>query len=153
MDHDSPLDPSGTQILVHQKAIAGNIKISRGMRSHLTPGDFYDISYGGVVNGHRSDGPHSWLIPSDRWEDIEDWHWACQLQQAQAIRFGVEYMRSLEPVNAGTLVWQLNDDWPVISWAAVDYDGHRKPLCFALARFLRSSSSLHSARGLRGLPG
>ena len=65
----------------------------------------------------------------------------------------MEYLRSLEPVNAGTLVWQLNDDWPVISWAAVDYDGHRKPLCFALARFLRSSSSLHLARGLRGLPG
>ena len=133
--HDSPLDPFGTQMLVHQKAIDGNIKLSRGMRSHLTPGDFYDISYGGVVNGQRSDGPHSWLIPSDRWEDIEDWHWACQLQQAQAIRFGVEYMRSLEPVNAGTLVWQLNDDWPVISWAAVDYDGHRKPLWFASRDF------------------
>ena len=104
LDHDSFLDPFGTQILVHQKAIAGNIKISRGMRSHLTSGDFYDISYGGVVNGHRSDGPHSWLIPSDRWDDIEDWHWACQLQPAQVIRFGVEYMRSLEPLNAGTLV-------------------------------------------------
>ena len=135
MGHGSPLDPSGTQILVHQKAIAGNIKISRGMRSHLTPGDFYDISYGGVVNGNRSDGPHSWLIPSDRWDDIEDWHWACQLQQAQAIRFGVEYMRSLEPVNAGTLVWQLNDDWPVISWSAVDYDGHRNPLWYASRDF------------------
>ena len=104
MDHDSPLDPSGTQILVHQKAIAGNIKISRGMRSHLTPGDFYDISYGGVVNGHRSDGTHSWLISSDRREDIEDWRWDCQLQPAQVIRFGVEYMCSLEPLNAGTLV-------------------------------------------------
>lgn len=54
----------------------------------------------------------------------------------------MDYLRSLEPVNAGTLVWQLNDDWPVISWAAVDYDGHRKPLCFSLARFLRSSSSI-----------
>ena len=104
MDHDSPLDPFGTQILVHQKAIAGNIKISRGMRSHLTPGDFYDISDGGVVNGHRSDGTHSWLISSDRREDIEDWRWDCQLQPAQVIRFGVEYMRSLEPLNAGTLV-------------------------------------------------
>ena len=121
------------------------------MRFHLTPGDFYDISYGGVVNGHRSDGPHSWLIPSDRWEDIEDWHWACQLQQAQAIRFGVEYMRSLEPVNAGTLFWQLND-WLVISWAAWTMTGIASPLV-RLARCLRSSPSLHSARGLRGLPG
>ena len=103
--HDSPLDPFSARMLVHQKAVDGTIKLSRGMRFHPTPGDFYDISYGGVVNGHRSDGPHSWLIPGDRWEDIENWHWACQLQQAQAIRFGVEYMRSLEPVNAGTLVW------------------------------------------------
>ena len=153
MDHDSPLDPFGTRRLVHQKAIDGNIKIYWGMRSHLTPGDFYDISYGGVVNGHRSGRTHSWLISGDCWEDIEDWRWACQMQQVQVIRFGVEHMRSLEPVNAGTLVWQLNDEWPVISWAAGDYDGHRKPLCFALTRFLRSLPSLHSVRGLKGLPG
>lgn len=52
------------------------------------------MSFGGVVNGKPSDGKHSWLIPTDNWADIEDWHWACQLQQAQAMRFGVEYMRS-----------------------------------------------------------
>ena len=86
------------------------------MRSHITPGHLDDVSFGGVVNGKPSDGEHSWLIPTDNWADIEDWHWACQLQQAQAMRFGVEHMRSLEPVNAGALIWQLNDDWPVVSW-------------------------------------
>lgn len=119
--HDTPLSPFGKQMLVHQKAELGNEKLAKGMRSHLTPGTFDD--------DHTDDaGNHSWLIPTDEWADIEDWHWACQLQQAQAIRFGVAHMRSLEPVNAGILIWQLNDDWPVISWAAVDYDGHRKPL-------------------------
>ncbi|NMM98180.1 glycoside hydrolase family 2 protein [Bifidobacterium olomucense] len=133
--HDEPLDPFGKQMLVHQKASGGNVKLARGMRGHLTPGHIDDVSYGGVVNGRPSDGEHSWLIPTDRWASIEDWHWACQLQQAQAIRFGVSHMRSLEPVNAGALIWQLNDDWPVVSWAAVDYYGHRKPLWHASRDF------------------
>nr|BFE84482.1 hypothetical protein GCM10020093_070830 [Planobispora longispora] len=34
----------------------------------------------------------------------------------------------------GTIVWQLNDCWPVTSWAAVDGDGRRKPLWYALRR-------------------
>ena len=32
----------------------------------------------------------------------------------------------------GAVVWQLNDCWPVTSWAAVDGDGRRKPLFYAL---------------------
>ena len=133
--HDEKLEPFGKQMLVHQKASGGNYKLARGMRSHLTPGHLNDVSFGGVVNGKPSDGEHSWLIPTDNWADIEDWHWACQLQQAQAMRFGVEHMRSLEPVNAGALIWQLNDDWPVVSWAAVDFDGHRKPVWYASRDF------------------
>lgn len=133
--HDEVLEPFGKQMLVHQKAMGGNYKLARGMRSHITPGHLDDVSFGGVVNGKPSDGEHSWLIPTDNWADIEDWHWACQLQQAQAMRFGVEHMRSLEPVNAGALIWQLNDDWPVVSWAAVDFDGHRKPVWYASRDF------------------
>jgi beta-mannosidase len=34
----------------------------------------------------------------------------------------------------GSIVWQLNDCWPVVSWAAVDGDGRRKPLWYALRR-------------------
>lgn len=126
--HDDPLDPFGEQMLIHQKASNGNYKLARGMRGHLTSGCIDDISYD--TNGMRD-----WLIDTDHWENIEDWHWACQLQQAQAVRFGVEHMRSLEPINAGTLIWQLNDDWPVVSWAAVDYYGHRKPLWYASKAF------------------
>ena len=133
--HDGKLEPFGKQMLVHQKASGGNYKLARGMRSHITPGHLDDVSFGGVVNGKPSDGEHSWLIPTDNWADIEDWHWACQLQQAQAMRFGVEHMRSLEPVNAGALIWQLNDDWPVVSWAAVDFNGHRKPVWYASRDF------------------
>ena len=63
---------------------------------------------------------------------IEDWHFATQLNQANAIRFGIEHFRSLAPYNTGSIVWQLNDNWPVVSWAAVDFDEHRKPLWYAL---------------------
>ncbi|PLS26703.1 Mannosidase [Bifidobacterium anseris] len=133
--HDEKLEPFGKQMLVHQKAMGGNYKLARGMRSHLTPGQLDDVSFGGVVNGKPSDGEHSWLIPTDDWADIQDWHWACQLQQAHAMKFGVEHMRSLAPVNAGALIWQLNDDWPVVSWAAVDFNGHRKPMWYASRDF------------------
>jgi beta-mannosidase len=101
--HDDPLDPYGAEMLVHQKAIDGNLKLERGMAPHL---------------------------PEPR--DIHDWHWAAQLNQAQAVRFAVEHFRSLSPVNSGSIVWQLNDNWPVISWAAVDFNEHRKPLWYAL---------------------
>ncbi len=101
--HDQPLDPYGHEMLVHQKAREGNHKLEVGMAPHLP-------------------------VPAT----IEDWHWATQLNQAQAIRFGVEHFRSLTPHNTGVVLWQLNDDWPVISWAAVDFDEHRKPLWFAM---------------------
>ena len=37
----------------------------------------------------------------------------------------------------GTVLWQLNDCWPVTSWAAIDGDGRRKPLWYALRRSYR----------------
>ncbi|WP_350280566.1 glycoside hydrolase family 2 protein [Kribbella sp. HUAS MG21] len=103
--HDAPLDPYGEQMLVHQKAFEGNLKLERGLGEHLP-----------------------------KWKDIDDWHWTTQLNQARAIAFGIEYFRSLFPLNTGAVVWQLNDNWPVVSWAAVDGHGIRKPLWYALKR-------------------
>lgn len=101
--HDDPADPYGPTMLVHQKATDGNGKLERGLGAHIA-------------------APR----------DIDDWHWATQLNQARAVRFGIEHFRSLHPVNQGAIVWQLNDCWPVISWAAVDGHGIRKPLWHAL---------------------
>ncbi len=67
-------------------------------------------------------------------ETFDDWHFATQLNQARAVRFGIEHFRSLRPVCSGTIVWQLNDCWPVISWSAVDGDGRLKPVWYALRR-------------------
>jgi beta-mannosidase len=55
--------------------------------------------------------------------------------QAEGIRYGVEhYRRNMNRVS-GTLYWQLNDCWPVASWASIDYFGRWKALHYAARRF------------------
>jgi beta-mannosidase len=55
--------------------------------------------------------------------------------QAEGIRYGVEHWRRHPDRVAGTLYWQLNDCWPVASWASVDYFGRWKALHYAARRF------------------
>jgi beta-mannosidase len=100
---DAPAPQDDPVFLVHQKAEDGNGKLDRGMAPHLG-------------------------VPAD----FADWHWAAQLNQARAVRHAVEHYRSWWPRTAGWIVWQLNDCWPVTSWAAVDGAGRPKPLWFAL---------------------
>jgi beta-mannosidase len=87
----------------HQKATDGSAKLARGLAAHL---------------------------PAPR--DFDDWHYLTQLNQARALAFGIEHFRSLRPLCMGTIMWQLNDCWPVTSWSAVDGDGRKKPLWYAL---------------------
>ena len=54
------------------------------------------------------------------------------------MRFGVEHMRSLEPVNAGALIWQLTNDWTRsgrLPGRQLDFNGQRKPLWYASRDF------------------
>jgi beta-mannosidase len=51
-----------------------------------------------------------------------------QLLQAEGIRMGVEHFRRNRGKCMGTVVWQLNDIWPVASWASIDYYGRWKAL-------------------------
>ena len=77
--------------LLHQKAEDGNGKLARGLEPHFP-------------------APAS----------TEAWHYLTQLNQVRAVRTGIEHWRSYWPHTAGTIVWQLNDLWPVTSWAAID---------------------------------
>ncbi|NSW51831.1 MAG: glycoside hydrolase family 2 protein [Anaerolineae bacterium] len=55
--------------------------------------------------------------------------------QAEGIRYGVEHWRRNKKRVSGTLYWQLNDCWPVASWASIDYYGRWKALHYAAKRF------------------
>ncbi len=57
--------------------------------------------------------------------------YASQLLQADAIRYGVEHFRRHRGRCMGTVVWQLNDIWPVASWSGIDYFGRWKALHYA----------------------
>ncbi|MGC9667461.1 glycoside hydrolase family 2 protein [Planosporangium sp. 12N6] len=100
---DDPLTPTSPGMLHHQKAEDGDAKLRRGLDAHL---------------------------PAPR--DFDDWHYLTQVNQARAVSLAVEHHRSHRPVCMGTIVWQLNDSWPATSWSAVDADGRRKPLWYAL---------------------
>lgn len=61
--------------------------------------------------------------------------YASQLLQAEAIRYGVEHFRRNRGRCMGTVIWQLNDCWPVASWASIDYCGRWKALHYFEKRF------------------
>ncbi|MGV9910217.1 glycoside hydrolase family 2 protein [Streptomyces tendae] len=100
------LAPDSPGMLHHQKAEDGNGKLNRGVERHF-------------------------VLPED---DFDRWHYLTQVVQARAIATGIEHWRSHWPVCAGTIVWQINDCWPVSSWAAIDGDGRLKPLYHELRR-------------------
>ena len=60
-----------------------------------------------------------------------------QFYQQKGIRKGVEHWRANRSENRcmGTVYWQLNDNWPVVSWASIDYNGRWKALHYAAKRF------------------
>jgi len=61
--------------------------------------------------------------------------YASQLLQADAIRYGVEHFRRNRGRCMGTIYWQLNDCWPVASWASIDYCERWKALHYYAKRF------------------
>jgi beta-mannosidase (EC 3.2.1.25) len=50
------------------------------------------------------------------------------------MRHGMEAHRRNRPYCMGTLYWQLNDSWPVVSWSSVDYFGNWKALHYQAQR-------------------
>lgn len=90
----------------HQRNAAANGKISNYMsQTYLYPTSFDTVVY------------------------------ASQLLQAQAIRYGVEHFRRWRGRCMGTVIWQLNDCWPVASWSSIDYYGRWKALHYYAKRF------------------
>ena len=70
-------------------------------------------------------------------KDFDNFVYLSQIQQGLAIRTAIEYWRSLKPHCMGTIIWQLNDTWPVASWASLDYGGGWKALHYMARRFFQ----------------
>ena len=68
-------------------------------------------------------------------KDFEALVYLSQLLQAECVRTGVEHWRRNKQRVGGALYWQLNDCWPVASWASLDYFGRWKALHYAARRF------------------
>lgn len=67
--------------------------------------------------------------------DYQSFVYMTQLNQALALKLGIEAWRSRKFDNSGALIWQLNDCWPVSSWALVDYYGRKKASWWWCRRF------------------
>jgi beta-mannosidase len=67
--------------------------------------------------------------------DFASFLYVSQVLQAEGIKLGAEYHRRSRPRTMGTLYWQLNDCWPVASWASIDYFGRWKALQYYARRF------------------
>ena len=68
-------------------------------------------------------------------QTLEDLVYYSQLNQAEALKYGVEHYRRLKGRNWGTLFWQINDCWPTHSWAVIDSEGEPKAAYFACKKF------------------
>src|SRR5512133_2844480 len=93
-----------------------------------------------MLHHQRSDGGNGKIMYylTDRFHtptDFPDLVYLTQILQAECIRTGVEHWRRNRPRCSGALYWQLNDCWPVTSWASIDYAGRWKALQYAARRF------------------
>ena len=51
-----------------------------------------------------------------------DFIYLAQLNQGLALKSCIEHWRANWPRTSGTIIWQLNDCWPAISWSIIDSD-------------------------------
>lgn len=66
--------------------------------------------------------------------DFVQYNYVSQLLQARGMLIAIEAHRRAKPYNMGTLYWQLNDCWPVVSWSSIDYLGNWKAFHYQAKR-------------------
>jgi beta-mannosidase len=68
-------------------------------------------------------------------KDFASFLYVSQVLQAEGIKIGAEHFRRSRPETMGSIIWQLNDCWPVASWSSIDYYGRWKALQYYARRF------------------
>jgi beta-mannosidase len=102
------------------------------IRRFADPADFNIAAP--VMESHQKNGGGNARIAETMFRyfrfpvDFENFVYLSQVQQGLAIKTAVTHWRSLKPHCMGTLIWQLNDTWPVCSWSSLDHGGGWKLL-------------------------
>ncbi|GBG11717.1 beta-galactosidase [Paenibacillus agaridevorans] len=87
-----------------------------------------------VMLAHQKNGNGNRLIKEymdiymNEPKDFPSFLYMSQVLQAEAMKTAIEAHRKRMPYCMGTLYWQMNDCWPVASWAGMDYYGKWKAL-------------------------
>ncbi|KAA2292651.1 glycoside hydrolase family 2 protein, partial [Clostridioides difficile] len=93
-----------------------------------------------VMLAHQKNGAGNRLIKQymDMYmhesKDFPSFLYMSQVLQAEAMKTAIEAHRRRKPFCMGTLYWQMNDCWPVASWAGMDYLGRWKALQYYAKR-------------------
>lgn len=66
---------------------------------------------------------------------FEDYIYLSQICQEECVRDATEHWRRNRGRCNGSIWWQLNDCWPVCSWASIDYYGNYKALQYTARHF------------------
>ncbi|MGA7224264.1 MAG: glycoside hydrolase family 2 protein, partial [Candidatus Acidiferrales bacterium] len=111
----------------------------RTIRTFAQPGDM-DIHSATMQDHQKNHGGNERILSYMlRWypepKDFPSFVYLSQVLQAEAIKVGAEHLRRQRPNTMGSLYWQLNDCWPVASWASIDYYGRWKALQYYARRF------------------
>jgi beta-mannosidase len=109
------------------------------IKTFTAPADRNLTSY--VMEHRQRSGPGNRVILSQMLDtfrmpkDFPALVYLSMILQAEGMRIGVEHWRRNRSRVSGTIIWQLNDCWPAISWASLDYYGRWKATHYAARRF------------------
>jgi len=84
-------------------------------------------------------------------QTIEEYVDFTQITQAEGLKFGIEHFRRRTPHCSGSLIWQLNDCWPGVSWSLIDFYGFGKASYFYTRRAYAPVMASFKALGDGGL--
>ncbi|MDR0999493.1 MAG: glycoside hydrolase family 2 protein [Clostridiales bacterium] len=68
-------------------------------------------------------------------DDFGLYVYASQILAGEVQKYAIEHMRRNRGRSMGVITWQLNDCWPVVSWAGLDYFGRWKAQQYYSKRF------------------
>ncbi len=83
-------------------------------------------------------------------KDFETFVYGTMVMQAYAVEVAIQALRRNRPYCMGSLYWQINDVWPVFSWASVDYYGQWKALHYRGREAYKDVVSLVTAEDTEG---